>query len=96
VEITRELVVSVASLAKVTLTEDRVDYYQDQMSKILSYVEQISFLDQKIKDLDSDQDSAALVAEREDEPLRSLAAVDVLEQASNKKGRYFQVPRIID
>lgn len=94
------LVRKIADLAQLALTSEEVSLYQDRLTKILDYIEQ---LDRAPDELDSDwrHDLARLsdgmsTPERLDCPKSSKTIETILENAPLKSGTAFQVPRIIE
>lgn len=94
--IDRKLVLHVANLACLSLTDDEVEFYQGQLSRVLDYVAQIDNLDD---DLGLEWRADVLgrpTPERADTVLASLPAEEATAAAPRKRGTAFQVPRIIE
>ncbi len=93
-KIDRTLVEHVAKLAHLRLKPGEVEYYGTQLSKILSYIEQL----QELKDagLEPDGLSEASTPERSDVVVHANVLAAALTQAPEHIGSAFQVPRIIE
>jgi aspartyl-tRNA(Asn)/glutamyl-tRNA(Gln) amidotransferase subunit C len=91
--IKREDVLRIASLAKLELSEEHIERYADQLSRILDYIE-------VLKTLPEQAEGAA--APLEGTPLRPDAVTNPadsrfgLHQAPDREGDLFRVPRIIE
>jgi aspartyl-tRNA(Asn)/glutamyl-tRNA(Gln) amidotransferase subunit C len=94
--IDRETVEKVARLAHIRLSEDELEFYQQQLGSVLSYMQQI----QAAADQLPAEWRADLVAdpcpERLDEARPSQIIDKVLQSAPKVVGTAFQVPRIIE
>ena len=89
------LVSQVAKLAHLKLSDDEVTFYQDQLEKILGYVQQLDTL--KAGPVASSVVIDDLVDyERPDEVRPGIGAEAAVSQAPEHSGTYFQVPRIIE
>jgi len=100
IKVDRELVRKVADLAQLSLSEQEIGMYEDRLSKVLSYVEQ---LDQVHESLGNDwrPDTSrggpgAVLPERADKVVESLPVEEAMRQAPARIGSAFQVPRIIE
>jgi aspartyl-tRNA(Asn)/glutamyl-tRNA(Gln) amidotransferase subunit C len=94
-KIDREEVVHVAKLARLAMTPEEAEQFTEQLSNILTYVE-------KLKQLDTTQiepTSHVLPLSnvfREDQVRPSLSPEKALENAPEKEGSFFKVPKIIE
>ena len=93
--ITKEEIKKISSLAKINISNDQLDNYSEQVSKILEYMSQLEEVDTSEVDEYSDQflnDDQSL---REDEIIPSLDRDVVLNLAPDSDGVYFKVPKVI-
>lgn len=87
-----QLVSHVAKLAHLKLSEEESIYYQDQLQKILGYVQQLD----KMAAAAVFPETLETTAEREDVNQSVIGAELAVSQAPEHSGTYFQVPRIIE
>jgi aspartyl-tRNA(Asn)/glutamyl-tRNA(Gln) amidotransferase subunit C len=92
--INRQQVEHVAQLARLELSEKEIETYTEQLNSILEYVKVLDELDT------SQVEPMAHVLPiqnifREDELKPSLDREEVLENAPERAGEFFKVPRII-
>jgi aspartyl-tRNA(Asn)/glutamyl-tRNA(Gln) amidotransferase subunit C len=95
VSINREQVEHVAFLARLGLSEEEKDRYQQQLSAILDHMRALNELDT------SDIPPTAQVIPlrnvmREDEPGLSMSRDAVLANAPEREGDFFRVPPVLD
>jgi len=93
--ISREEVLHIAKLAKLPLTEEEIELYQKQLSRILEYFKRLEELDT------SDVEPLKHILEagnvlRPDEPRPSLPIEDVLRNAPRRRDGFFEVPKVIE
>jgi aspartyl-tRNA(Asn)/glutamyl-tRNA(Gln) amidotransferase subunit C len=85
----------IAALARLELTPEEKDLYQDQLSSILEYAARLNQLD-----LDDVQPTASAVALknvlRDDEVLPSLSIDEVLFNAPKQAKNQFQIQAVIE
>ena len=93
-KITRDEVIHVAALARLTVAGDDIDRLAGQVGDILSYVETLSHVDttgvpptSHIIDMNN--------AFRDDTPGTQLSAAEALANAPEAEDGWFVVPRII-
>ena len=92
--ITRETVLHVAGLARLSLTEDEVDTYGRQLSAILEYMEQLNALD--TSGVEPTEHVIPLETPfREDRVTPSLDLEKSLGNAPDRSGGFFKVPKIL-
>ena len=85
----------VASLARLSLSEDELQKYGTQLTQILTYVKMLDEVD--IDDAEPMPHAVELQnVFREDESRPSLGREDALTNAPKTDGRYFQVPQILE
>ena len=92
--LTRDDVRHVAKLARLTITEDEVTTYWQELGTILTYANEISNIDTA----DVEPTSHPLSLEnvfREDVPGEVLDRAEVLSQAPDQDGVRFVVPKIL-
>jgi aspartyl-tRNA(Asn)/glutamyl-tRNA(Gln) amidotransferase subunit C len=94
-KITRQEVDHVAKLARLQLSDSAKDMFTDQLSNILTYVEQLSELDTKGVEPTSHVLDIRNVM-REDVPGESLSQERALANAPDKAAGHYRVPKIIE
>ena len=94
--ITKEEIKKIASLAKINISDDELDNYSDQISKILEYMSTLNDVDTSKVDEFSNQLFGNSQLLREDIVEESLNRDDVLKLAPDSDGVYFKVPKIIE
>lgn len=86
----------VARLARLHLSDEEIRSFQAQVAGILSFVEKLS----EVKGLEKVEPTSHPFALsnvfRADEPASSLSIEEFLKHAPQAKGRFFQVPKIIE
>ena len=93
-KLSREEVLHVAELARISLTEEEIAKYQVELKKLLSDVEKIN----DVEGYDDDfliacwEDNTTL---RRDEKGEMLNPKKVIEQAPRHSGNYIEVPVVI-
>ena len=90
--LSRDQVLHVAKLARLELTEDEVERFSGELSKVLDHIEKIS----ELGDLDDIEPTSHVVAVenalRADDPRPSLPAEVALENAPDPALGGFRVP----
>jgi len=94
-KITRQEVDHVAKLARLQLSDSAKDMFADQLSNILTYVEQLNELDTKGVEPTSHVLDIRNVM-REDLPGESLSQERALANAPDKAAGHYRVPKIIE
>ena len=94
-KITKEQVEHVAKLARLAITEEEKAIFSEQLSSILTYVEQLNRLDTSKVEPTSHVISMQNVF-REDRVKDSLPREEVLAGAPEASEEFFRVPRIIE
>jgi len=93
--LTRDQVVHVARLARLSLSEAEIEVFTEQLSRILEHVESLNRLD--TTDVPPTYHSASLeIVLREDKPHTSLDQEKVLAQAPEAEAGCFKVPKITE
>ena len=90
-----EEVRKVASLARLSLTEEELATYGEQLTRILGYVKVLDEVDiDGVEPMPHAVDLQNVF--REDKMAESLSREDALSNACKTDGQYFQVPQILD
>ena len=85
----------VAHLARITVTDDEVRLYTEQLSKILEYVGQLGEVHTTdVEPMAHPQDSANVF--RADQPLPCWSPDQALLNAPDRHGDFFRVPKVLD
>jgi len=93
-KISREEVLHIAKLARLSLNEKEIETYSNQLSEILNYV-------QKLRELNVDHVEPMkhvlnmVNVMREDKELPSLSREEVMANTPEHNGEYFKVPRVL-
>ena len=91
--ITIEQVEHIARLARLSLTEEEKKLYAGQLSEILAYFSQLEAIDTtNVEPMSHPIDSINVM--REDEIVEPEGHEKMLENAPDKEGAYFRVPKI--
>jgi len=94
-KISREQVLHVATLARLSFTDEEVDRFTAQLSSVLEYVDKLSELD-----LDGVEPMAhvhaTLTTMRDDTSRTSLPREELLANAPETEGGCFRVPQVIE
>ena len=93
--VTREDVKHIADLAKLDFSEDELEKFVDEFSKILEYVSQLRELDAEGVE-PTYSISAKIQPLREDIVKPSLPKEEVLKNAPEEQYGYFKITRIMD
>ena len=86
----------VANLAQLSLSQEELVYYQDQLQKILGYMDILQSLDDSLNPDWRPDLELTPTPEREDEAYTSRVIDKVLASAPKVVGTAFQVPRILE
>lgn len=86
----------VARLSRLHLTEEELRFLGTQVTQILSFVEKLN----EVKDLEGVEPTSHPLSLanvfREDRPLTCLDSEEFLKHSPQAKGRFFQVPKVIE
>ena len=93
--ITKEEIKKIASLAKINISDDELDNYSGQISKILEYMSTLNNVDTSQVDEFSNQLFNNKQLLREDSVEESLERDEILKLAPDSDGVYFKVPKVI-
>ena len=84
----------VAQLARLELPEDQIQTYTSQIEEILSYVDQLQEID--TKNVPPTTRAVEVInSMREDLVEVKCSREDILNQAPNREGDFFRVPKIL-
>jgi len=93
-KISSEEVAKVARLARLDLSQDKMDLYAAQLGDILGYMDKLSELDTaSVEPMYSPVDQVSVM--REDVVKKDYAREDILKNAPETDGAFFIVPRIV-
>ena len=93
--ISKKEIKKIASLAKINISDDELDNYSDQISKILEYMSMLNNVDTSKIDEFSNQLFGNEQVLRKDDVEESLNRDDILKLAPDSDGVYFKVPKVI-
>ena len=93
--ITKEEIKKIASLAKINISDDELDEYSVQTSKILEYISTLNEVDTSKIDEFSNQLFNNKQSLRDDIAKDSLSRDEVVGLAPDSDGVYFKVPKVI-
>ncbi len=84
----------IASLARLQLSDDEKKTYAGQLNSILAYMEKLGKLDtSKVEPLSHVTETVNVL--RPDGEIPPLPAEKVLQNAPDKSGKFFRVPRVV-
>ena len=94
-ELSREEVLRIAHLARLSLSEEEIALYQKRLGRVLGYVEELKQVSTSEDEFPSHvpKDAAALRQDKK-EPFEASEAL--LENAPQKKNKHFIVPAVMD
>ena len=93
--LSREEVIHIARLARLELSNDEIERYQQQLSSILEYADRLKTLDtSKIPPTSSVLPARSRF--RDDVPAESLAPADVIKNALRSEKDQFKVPPALE
>ncbi len=85
----------IARLSRLHLTDEEIRYFQTQVAQILAFVDKLKEVD--VKDVEPTSHPLALQnVFREDTVVPSLAIEEFLKKSPRARGRFFEVPKIIE
>ena len=93
-KITADDVRKVAKLARLDLPDDTIATYTGQLERILDYVDQLQAVDTEGV-LPTTRAVEVVNATREDTVVATDVRQDLLDQAPQREGDFFRVPRIL-
>lgn len=93
--VTKDDVAYMANLARLRLTNDEIELFQNDMNKILDYMDQLNQVDtDHVEPLEHVLELPARY--RADEAHPPLSHEDALRNAPDADNDHFRVPRVID
>ncbi len=94
-KITKETVDQVATLAKLSFTDTEKEKIQQDLSKIIDFVEKINEIDTDgVEPLTHINESVNVL--REDEAIETLTQEEALKNAPQKDSDYFKIPKVLN
>ncbi len=85
----------IARLSRLHLTEEELKFFETQVAQILSFVDKLKEVD--VEGVEPTSHPLALKnVFREDEIKPSIAIEEFLKNAPRARGRFFEVPKIIE
>lgn len=94
-KLTRKQVEHVAHLARLRLSDDEIERYQEQLSAVLEYAEMLNEVDTSAIPPTATVLPLRTVL-RPDEPRKSFSPDDILANAPHRDGQFFRVHAILD
>lgn len=92
--LTRETVLKVARLAKLSITDTEAEHFRDEFDKILSYFTKIAEVNtDSVEPLVTPVEIATFL--REDVVVQDLKVEDILQNAPATQGNLFKVPPVL-
>ncbi len=92
--IDRQTVAAVAKLARLELSQDKIDLFAAQLDDVLAYMEKLNGLDTAgVEPMYSPVEHVSVM--RPDEARKRFERSDVLGNAPETDGTFFVVPRIL-
>lgn len=93
--ITREEVLHVARLARLSLSDAEAERFQEQLGNILSYIKQLDALD--TRDVVPTSHAVEMGTPFRDDSVHPFGDKEaILANAPDREGDFFRVPRIIE
>ena len=93
--ITKEEIKKISSLAKINISDNELDNYSEQLSKILEYMSQLNEVDTSEVEEFSNKLFNNKQSLRDDEVTPSLDRDTILNLSPDSDGVYFKVPKVI-
>ena len=91
--IDRSMVLHIAKLARIELTDAEIELFQSQLSTIVQYIDQLNEIHESAEPFSLASGNQNRV--RPDEPGGSLSVDDALKNAPDRRDNLFRVPRIL-
>lgn len=93
-KITKETVDQVATLAKLSFTDSEKERIQEDLSKIIDFMEKINEVDTEgVEPLTHINESINVL--REDEAIETITQEEALKNAPQKDSDYFKIPKVL-
>ena len=91
----KKIVEHVANLARIAITEEEKDSLAGQLSKIINYIDKLKNLNtddiEPIRELHLSREGS-----RKDEPKKSSARQDILNNVPLRQKDYIKIPKVIE
>lgn len=85
----------IAALARLKFSEKEKIKLQDDLNKVLGYIDQLNELDlQNIEPIENINETENVL--RKDEAIKWLTTEEALKNAPSKTGKFFKVPKVLD
>lgn len=95
-KLTKSEVIHIAALAKLPLSDSETDKFQDELEKVISYIDELSMVDTKsLKGSVRAIDLINVLRDDEINSSRYISPEDTLKQAKKSHSNFFAVPLII-
>ena len=94
-KISRDQVMYVAQLARLSLPEEQIEMYQEQLDQILAYIDRLNQVDTRNVEPTTHVIPITNVL-RDDEVKDSLPVEESLANAPQKESLFFCVPKVIE
>ena len=94
--ITKEEIKKISSLAKINISDNELDNYSEQLSKILEYMSQLNEVDTSEIEEFSNKLFNNKQSLRDDKITPSLDRDTILNLSPDSDGVYFKVPKVIN
>lgn len=94
-KITKETVDQVATLAKLSFADSEKERIQEDLSKIIDFMEKINEVDTEgVEPLTHINESINVL--REDEAIETITQEEALKNAPQKDSDYFKIPKVLN
>lgn len=94
-KITDEDILKLAQLSNISIDEDQVHKFRDELQSIVEYVEQLSLVD--VEGLEpTDQVTGLVNVMRDDIVQGSVAQEELLKNAPDREGNLIKVKRVLE
>lgn len=91
----KEMIEKTARLARLSFPEKDLERYTEKVTAILEYVKQLGELD--TKEIEPTSHAVEVLGKlRDDKVVEPSAAEDILKNAPERDGTFYQVPRVIE
>ncbi|ACI20246.1 MULTISPECIES: Asp-tRNA(Asn)/Glu-tRNA(Gln) amidotransferase subunit GatC [Thermodesulfovibrio] len=94
-KISKEEVKHIAMLSRLELNEEEIGVYQEQLSRILDYIEKLNEIDTTLVEPTSHVIELKNVF-RDDNVKGSISRDEALKNAPDQTDKFFRVPKIIE
>lgn len=93
-KISKEEVLHIATLARLSISDKEVEVYREQLGRILGYIEKLNEVDTS----DVEPTFYSFIREtpmREDIPEKRDSAEEAVQPSPDRSGNFFRVPKVI-